>query len=347
MDTKLDLKSLSYAQVCALAEELGFPAFRARQIFAWCGRGVTDFSGMTDLNKADRAALQEKTYLSPCKIADKFVSKLDGTAKYLIELQNGYTVEAVVMRYRFGLSACLSTQAGCRMGCAFCASTVNGLGRNLSAGEILDQYLLLSRDQGERIGSVVLMGMGEPLDNYDNVVRFLENIAHPAGAGLSHRHITLSTCGLADRIRDLARLRLQITLAVSLHAPNDALRRTLMPVARRWRLDELMDACVCYERATGRRISFEYSVIRGVNDAPACARELAALLRPMKNCHINLIAVNPVRGRDFARPGESGVRAFADILQKHGYTVTVRRSVGGDISGSCGQLRLGREKKGE
>lgn len=232
MDTKLDLKSLSYAQVCALAEELGFPAFRARQIFAWCGRGVTDFSGMTDLNKADRAALQEKTYLSPCKIADKFVSKLDGTAKYLIELQNGYTVEAVVMRYRFGLSACLSTQAGCRMGCAFCASTVNGLGRNLSAGEILDQYLLLSRDQGERIGSVVLMGMGEPLDNYDNVVRFLENIAHPAGAGLSHRHITLSTCGLADRIRDLARLRLQITLAVSLHAPNDALRRTLMPVAR-------------------------------------------------------------------------------------------------------------------
>lgn len=198
MQEKLDLKSMSFAQVRALCDSLGFPAFRAGQIFAWCGRGITAFSEMTDQNKADRAALQAKTCLTPCKIAEKFVSTLDGTAKYLIKLQNGYTVEAVVMRYRYGLSACLSTQAGCRMGCAFCASTVNGLGRNLSAGEILDQYLLLSKDQGERIGSVVLMGMGEPLDNYDNVVRFLENIADPMGVGLSHRHITLSTCGLAD-----------------------------------------------------------------------------------------------------------------------------------------------------
>ena len=251
------------------------------------------------------------------------------------------------MRYRYGLSACLSTQAGCRMGCAFCASTVNGLGRNLSAGEILDQYLLLSKDQGERIGSVVLMGMGEPLDNYDNVVRFLENIADPMGVGLSHRHITLSTCGLTDRIRDLARLRLQITLAVSLHAPNDALRRELMPVARRWDLGELLSACVYYERMTGRRISFEYAMIRGVNDAPAQARELASLLRPLKNCHINLIAVNPIGDGAFANTGEAGIRAFAAVLQKRGYTVTVRRSVGGDISGSCGQLRLRREEKGE
>ena len=347
MQEKLDLKSMSFAQVRALCDSLGFPAFRAGQIFAWCGRGITAFSEMTDLNKADRAALQAKTCLTPCKIAEKFVSTLDGTAKYLIKLQNGYTVEAVVMRYRYGLSACLSTQAGCRMGCAFCASTVNGLGRNLSAGEILDQYLLLSKDQGERIGSVVLMGMGEPLDNYDNVVRFLENIADPMGVGLSHRHITLSTCGLADRIRDLARLRLQITLAVSLHAPNDALRRELLPVARRWDLGELLSACAYYERMTGRRISFEYAMIRGVNDAPAQARELASLLRPLKNCHFNLIAVNSIGDGAFANTGEAGIRAFAAVLQKRGYTVTVRRSVGGDISGSCGQLRLRREEKGE
>lgn len=344
---KLDLKSLSLAQVTELTRRLELPDYRARQIFAWCGRGINDFCEMTDVGKPLRAALAEKTYLSPAKIKEKFVSKLDGTAKYLIELQHKDTVEAVVMHYRFGSAACLSTQVGCRMGCAFCASTINGLERSLSAGEILDQYLLLGKDLGRRIDSVVLMGMGEPLDNYDNVVRFLENIANPAGVGLSHRHITLSTCGIADRIRDLARLRLQITLAISLHAPNDALRKTLMPVARRWDLSSLIDACVYYERQTGRRISFEYSMIRGVNDSPAHAQRLAALLRPLKNCHVNLIAVNPVEERNFARTDEQGIRAFAANLQKRGYTVTVRRSVGGDISGSCGQLRLRREKKGD
>ena len=221
------------------------------------------------------------------------------------------------------------------------------LGRNLSAGEILDQYLLLSRDQGERIGSVVLMGMGEPLDNYDNVVRFLENIAHPAGAGLSHRHITLSTCGLADRIRDLARLRLQITLAVSLHAPNDALRRTLMPVARRWSLDELMDACVCYERATGRRISFEYSVIRGVNDAPACAKGAGGAAAPDEELPYQSDRRQPRPGQGFC-PARRRRRP-----RLCGYTAKTRLYCDSpplcrrDISGSCGQLRLGREKKGE
>ena len=340
MDTKLDLKSLSYAQVCALAEELGFPAFRARQIFAWCGRGVTDFSGMTDLNKADRAALQEKTYLSPCKIADKFVSKLDGTAKYLIELQNGYTVEAVVMRYRFGLSACLSTQAGCRMGCAFCASTLNGLGRNLSAGEILDQYLLLSRDQGERIGSVVLMGMGEPLDNYDNVVRFLENIAHPAGAGLSHRHITLSTCGLADRIRDLARLRLQITLAVSLHAPNDEIRDEIVPINKKYNIETFLAAVRRYlekSNANQGRVTIEYVMLDHVNDGTEHAHQLAELLKDTP-CKINLIPWNPFPGAPYGRSSNSRIDRFSKVLMSYGFTTIVRKTRGDDIDAACGQL---------
>ncbi|MDR1464164.1 MAG: 23S rRNA (adenine(2503)-C(2))-methyltransferase RlmN [Oscillospiraceae bacterium] len=334
-----DLRSLSRETLAAELAALNLPAYRADQVFAWLQkRGARSFAEMTDLSKADRARLAERFTLSACAAERKLVSAQDGTVKYLFRLADGEYVESVVMRYRYGLTICVSTQAGCKMGCAFCASGLGGFSRDLLPGEILGQILEAQRDLGEMISRVVLMGMGEPLDNYGNVLAFLRLISHPDGLNISLRKISLSTCGLVPRIHDLRRERLGLTLSVSLHAPNDAVRDRLIPVNRRWPLAELLPACEAYARDTSRRISFEYALIRNVNDSPACARELAGKLRPIL-CHVNLIPVNDVPEQGFVRSPAAAVAAFAAELEQRGLPATVRRRLGGDIDASCGQLR--------
>ena len=276
--------------------------------------------------------------MSELEIQEKYVSKIDGTTKYLFRLEDGNCIESVVMYYKHGISICISSQVGCRMGCGFCASTIGGLYRSLTPGEILNQVIFAGKDIGERISNIVMMGIGEPLDNFDNVVKFLHNVNHPDGVGIGYRHISLSTCGLADKIYRLAEEKLPITLSVSLHAPNDEIRSSIMPVNRAFSIAELMKACRSYIEATTRRISFEYSLISGVNDTPECARELARLLRGML-CHVNLIPVKPVAERGFKKGTRAEIDAFLNTLLSLGINATVRRELGSDISASCGQLR--------
>ena len=335
----LDLKSMTRPELSDWVQSRGFPRYRADQLYGHLCRGVASLSDFPNLPRPLLEEIERENGLSPFEIVNKRRSLLDETAKYLVKLENQDTVECVVMSYDHGLSACLSTQAGCRMGCAFCATGKGGFSRNLTAGEIRDEFLFLQRDQGRRIDSFVLMGMGEPLDNYDAVVRFLELMRDPDGVGLSPRHAVISTCGLPDRIRSLARDGGGVTLAVSLHAPNDSLRRELLPIARAVSLSELLDSCRFYEQSTGRRVTFEYTMIHGFNDTPACARELCGRLAGMRNRHVNLIPVNPVEGSPFRPSTKAEIFAFPKLLQKGGVTATVRRSLGSDISGSCGQLR--------
>lgn len=338
MGEKRDLKSMSVEELAAFFASLGAPAYRAGQVFAWLHRGVSSFDEMTDLPKPFRALLAERSFVSRPEIAGKLVSSLDDTVKYLFRLQDGECVETVLMRYSYGDTACISTQAGCRMGCGFCASTIGGLHRSLLPSEMLDQILFASADAGRKISHVVLMGIGEPLDNFDHVVKFLQLLSCKGGLNMSLRHVSLSTCGLADQIRRLMELKLQLTLSVSLHAPNDAIRSSIMPVNRKWGVDTLLAACQDYIEATGRRISFEYAMIDGVNDTPACAHELGRRLRGML-CHVNLIPANPVRERAYQKSPAERVARFARILEGCGLTVTVRRTLGADIQASCGQLR--------
>ena len=313
----------------------GQPAYRAKQCYKWIYSGVEDFSQMTDIPKNLREELSERFYISAPQIADKQISK-DKTVKYLFRHRDGALTETVVMSYKYGLSACISTQVGCNMGCAFCASTLDGKERDLSAGEIIDQLIFASRDMGERISHVVLMGMGEPLDNYGNVLKFLSNVTNPIGLDFSGRNISLSTCGLADKIKMLADEKLQLTLSVSLHSAFDGKRSEIMPVNRRYNIATLLNAVRYYIEKTGRRVSFEYTLIDGKNDTPADAEKLASLLKGML-CHVNLIPVNNVREKNFKK--SRNTEKFKEMLLKLGINATVRRELGSDIDAACGQLR--------
>ena len=317
---------------------IGEKKFRAEQIFSWLHKGVTSYDEMTNISAKTKEKLMRDTYVSTLSIREKYVSKLDGTVKYLFELPDKNCIESVVMRYHHGLTICISSQVGCRMGCRFCASTIGGLYRSLTAGEILNQVIFAQKDLGERISNIVLMGIGEPLDNFDNVVKFLHNVNHEKGLNIGYRHITLSTCGVVPRIYELAKCNLPITLTISLHAPNDAIRDTIMPVNHKYKIDELIKACHNYVDTTGRRISFEYSLISGVNDGEAQAHELARLIKPI-HAHVNLIPVNNVEEREFHKGTKEEIQKFKDTLVGLGINATIRRELGADISASCGQLR--------
>lgn len=334
----IDLKDFEYDELTEYIISIGEKKFRAGQIFSWLHKGVKSYDEMTDLSKAIRDELKEKTYVSTLKIREKYVSELDGTVKYLFELPDGNCIESVVMRYHHGLTICISSQVGCRMGCRFCASTIGGLVRSLTAGEILNQVIFAEKDMGERISNIVLMGIGEPLDNMDNVITFLHNVNHERGLNIGYRHITLSTCGVVPQIYRLADEKLPITLTISLHAPNDEIRDAIMPVNHKYKTAELLKACKYYAETTGRRISFEYSLIHGVNDSLENAAELAKIVKPLRG-HVNLIPVNKVEEREFTKGSKEEIRAFCAHLTELGINATVRRELGADISASCGQLR--------
>ena len=317
---------------------LGEQKFRAKQVFQWISRGVRDFDKMTNLSKPLREKLKGEYELYEPKVIGKQVSAIDGTIKYLWELKDGNAVETVVMSYKHGNTVCVSSQVGCRQGCAFCASTIGGLVRNLEPSEILDEVLFSQLDSGKTISNIVLMGIGEPLDNYDNVIRFLYNVNNKNGLNISMRSITLSTCGIVPKMYDLLNENLQITLTVSLHAPNDEIRSKSMPVNNKWSMDEVLTACREYVSKTGRRVSFEYTLINGVNDSNECAEELASRLKGML-CHVNLIPVNDVKERSNVRSTDEAINRFLSILKKRGINATIRRTLGSDINASCGQLR--------
>ena len=317
---------------------MGEKPFRSSQIFRWLNSGVRSFDEMTNLSKPLRAKLAEHYLLTAPEIARKQVSQVDGTVKYLWELHDGSCIESVFMRYRHGNTACVSTQVGCRMGCKFCASGIGGLVRSLSAGEILDQILFMQRDTGEHISNIVLMGTGEPLDNYDNVLRFIRLVGAEEGLHIGQRHISLSTSGLADQIDRLAEEKLQITLSISLHSPDNESRSAIMPVNRSYPVERLLASCRRYFDRTGRRISYEYTMIDGVSDRPWQARQLAALLKG-RPAHVNLIPLNHVTESGLRTSTKEHVAAFQNILEKNGVTATVRRTLGPDIDASCGQLR--------
>ena len=321
------------------------PKFRAAQVFQWLSRGMRDFAQMSNLPKALREKLAERFSLYAPKVLSKQVSRLDGTIKYLWELKDGNAVETVVMSYKHGNTVCVSSQVGCRQGCAFCASTIGGLVRDLDAGEILDEVLFSQLDSGKPISNIVLMGIGEPLDNFDNVLRFLRLVNHPDGMNIGMRHISLSTCGLIERFPELAAQELQLTLSVSLHAPDDETRSRLMPANRGRGVDALIAACREYYEQTGRRISFEYAMIDGVNDSPEQARLLAGHARAVA-AHVNLIPLNHVEERPFRPSTPEHMREFIRILEQQGVNVTVRRRLGGDVDASCGQLRRKMQTKG-
>lgn len=330
---------MTKTELTAEFQKLGFPKFRAGQVYDWLqAKGAVSFEEMTNISKEMRAALLQNYYIFNVTIEKKLVSAYDDTIKYLFRLDDGEYIESVLMHYHHGWTICISTQAGCRMGCTFCATGMGGLARNLRPSEMLSQITTAQRDNNIRISNIVLMGMGEPLDNFDNVMRFLELVSDPDGVGIGMRHISLSTCGIVSRIYELIDLKPQFTLSVSLHAPNDQLRGEMMPINNKWKVDELLKACRAYAEATHRRISFEYSLIKGKNDTDACARELAGKLRGML-CHVNLIPVNTVKGNSYERSSRQQIQRFVKILEGSGITATVRRTLGADINASCGQLR--------
>lgn len=319
-----------------IEESLGVPPYKAKQIYKWIRRGETDPYKMTDQSIALREKMKNEYNIAWPKVYKKFASSLDETVKYLIELSDGNIVETVLMSYEHGYSICISTQVGCRMGCRFCASTMDGLIRNLTPSEIEGQVRAVSDDSGKRISSIVVMGIGEPMDNYDNLVAALRALNNPDGMGIGIRHITVSTCGLPEGIKRLTEENLPVTLALSLHAPTDEIRKTIMPAAKMATIEELLELTDNYAKKTGRRVTFEYALIRGVNDSIKCAEELGSLLSG-RLCHVNLIEANPVPGRDFRRGANK--REFVNILSRHNVTATVRRELGKDISASCGQLK--------
>ena len=334
-----DLKSMKIEELEEYLERLGEKRFRAGQLYGWFHqKQIRDFREMGNVpNALKEKLLAEQTWIS-LKEAERYVSGLDGTEKYLFELGDGHVIESVLMRYRHGNSVCISSQVGCRMGCRFCASTIGGLARNLTPSEMLDQVYMIQRQTGERVSNVVVMGTGEPFDNYDNVIRFLELLTDGQGIHISQRNVTVSTCGLVPEIRRFADRQTAVGLAISLHAPTDEKRRTLMPVANRYSIAEILSACRYYIGKTNRRVTFEYSLVAGVNDGEEDAAALARLLKGML-CHVNLIPVNPVRERSYRRSGEARVRNFKNMLEKSSINVTIRRAMGRDIQAACGQLR--------
>ena len=342
---KIDIKSMNITELEDLLKELGEPKFRAKQIFDWLhAKQVDSFEEMTNLSKGLREKLSETASINGVEIVRKLVSQIDGTRKYLFALSDGAIIESVLMKYEHGNTVCISTQVGCRMGGKFCASTLDGVERGLTAGEMLSQIYAIQKDCGERVHGTVLMGSGEPLDNYDNVVKFLRLINDPKGQNMGQRHITLSTCGLVEKMYDLAEEDLQITLAVSLHAPNDGIRTQTMPIAKVYSMEKLLQACRDYADKTKRRITFEYALIHGVNDGDEHAWELVKKLRDML-CHVNLIPVNDVKERNYVKSTADRVKRFAGILNENGVETTVRRKLGSDIDAACGQLRRSHMKE--
>ena len=334
----MNIKSMTLPEVTAALKEMGQPAFRGKQVYSWLHKGVTSYDEMTNLSKPLREALAEKYPIQAPKVVRKQESKKDGTIKYLWQLSDGNCVETVLMRYHYGNTVCISTEVGCRMGCAFCASTIGGLVRQLEPYEMLDEVLFTQVDSGLPISHIVLMGIGEPLDNFDNVMRFLELVNSEEGMNISMRHISLSTCGLVPKIDELAKRKLQISLAISLHGPNNAIRSRIMPVNKAYPIEELMDACRRYYSETGRRLHFEYAMIDGVNDSEENAKELLVRLKGL-GAHVNLIPLNHVEESPLKPSSRAAVAAFQKILEDGGVTATVRRTLGGDIDASCGQLR--------
>ena len=335
---KQDLKSMTLAEMQDAFAAIGEPKFRAKQVFTWLHRGAVSFDAMTNLSKPLREKLDGLYDITAPSVARKQVSKLDGTIKYLWKLRDGNCVESVVMQYHHGNTVCISSEVGCPMGCKFCASTIGGLVRRLEPSELLDQVLFSQLDSGLPISNIVLMGIGEPLDNFDNVMRFLQLVNHPKGMNIGMRHISLSTCGLTERFEDLAERDLQLTLSVSLHAPDDETRSKIMPANRGRGVEQLIECCRKYYDKTGRRISFEYAMIDGVNDTEYHARLLAKHARYV-SAHVNLIPLNHVEERQFQPSTPEHMRAFIKILEDAGVNVTVRRKLGGDVDASCGQLR--------
>ena len=339
MIEKVDVKSLNLKELEEFLLSLGEKKFRAKQIYEWMHiHHVTSFDEMTNLSKNLRETLKEKADLVVLEEELVQISKIDGTRKYLFALADGNMIESVLMKYKHGNSVCVSSQVGCRMGCRFCASTLDGLVRNLTPSEILEQIYRIQESIGERISNVVVMGSGEPMDNYDNIVKFIELLTDEHGLHISQRNLTVSTCGLVPRMKQLADLKLQITLALSLHASSQEKRKELMPVANSYELSEVLDACRYYFDKTGRRITFEYSLVGGVNDTDEDAERLAKLVSGM-NCHINLIPVNPIKERDYVQSDHEEILKFKNKLEKNGINVTIRREMGRDIDGACGQLR--------
>ena len=346
MEQKRCISSLTLAELTAELKALGQPGFRAKQIFHWVHQKlVTEFSAMTDQPKTLLAKLEEAFYIAAPQIERRQEAK-DGTVKYLLRMADGNCIETVVMRYHYGNTVCVSTQVGCRMGCRFCASTQAGRVRNLEAGEICSEIYTAQKDIGERISHIVLMGIGEPLDNFDEVMRFLENITSPEGVNIGMRNISLSTCGLVDKIELLAERNLQLTLSVSLHSPDNESRNKIMPVNKRWPVEQLLAACRAYFEKTGRRVSFEYTMIDGVSDAPEQAELLAKKLHGMQ-AHVNMIPLNNVEESGLKCSSHAAIERFQKILESHGVTATVRRTLGSDIDASCGQLRRKFERKGD
>ncbi len=343
---KQDLKSMTLAEMQEAFAALGEPKFRAKQVFTWLHRGATSFEEMTNLSKPLREKLDGLYFITAPRVARKQVSKLDGTIKYLWQLGDGNCVESVVMQYHHGNTVCISSEVGCPMGCKFCASTLGGLVRRLTPAELLDQVLFSQLDSGLTISNIVLMGIGEPLDNFDAVMRFLELVNSPEGLNIGMRHISLSTCGLVDKIELLAERNLQLTLSVSLHSPDNESRSKIMPVNKRWPVEQLLAACRAYFEKTGRRVSFEYTMIDGVSDAPEQAELLAKKLHGMQ-AHVNMIPLNNVEESGLRCSSHAAIERFQKILESHGVTATVRRTLGSDIDASCGQLRRKFERKGD
>ncbi len=342
-----DIMSMTCGELAEVFSGKGLPGFRAKQVYQWLHcRLAASYDEMTDLPKALREQLAEEYPLNICTVAKKQVSAADGTVKFLYALHDGDYIESVVMKYKYGYTVCVSSQVGCKMGCAFCASTLGGFKRSLTAGEILSQVYTAQRELGERVSHIVLMGMGEPLDNFDNVMRFIELVTDEKGLNLSMRNISLSTCGVVPKIEELMKKKLQLTLSISLHAADSGLRSKIMPINKKYDVDELLAVCRRYAAETSRRISFEYSMLAGVNDSDECARLLASKLRGML-CHVNLIPVNEVEESPFKPSSPERIERFTEILAGSGITATVRRKLGSDIEASCGQLRRKMNKKGD
>lgn len=338
-NSKIDIKSMNLAELTEFVASIGEKAFRAKQLYQWLHvKQVYAFDDMTNLSKAFREKLNEVSFITDLKQEQVQISQIDGTRKYLFLLEEGNVIESVLMRYKHGNSVCISSQVGCRMGCRFCASTLDGLVRGLRPSEMIDQIYKIGQDIGERISNVVVMGTGEPMDNYDNLLKFITLLTDENGLNISQRNLTVSTCGIVPRMRQLADEKLSITLALSLHASNQKKRLELMPVANKYDIHDVIDACKYYFDQTGRRVTFEYSLVGGVNDTDEDARELSQLIHGM-NCHVNLIPVNPIKERDYVQSNAAVIAAFKNKLEKNGINVTVRREMGRDIDGACGQLR--------
>lgn len=334
----INIYDLEFDELKNELAKLGEPAFRAKQVWKWIYQGADSFDDMTDLPKSFRSALKDLFYIGGAVPVNKLVSKKDGTRKYLMALHDGKVVECVLMKYHYGNSVCLSTQVGCRIGCSFCASSKLGLDRNLTAGEMIAQVIAIQKDASEKVNHIVLMGIGEPFDNYDNVVKFLRRMNSPDTLNISYRKMTVSTCGLVPGILKFSEEGFPVNLSISLHAPNDEIRKMIMPVARKYSIDNILDACHIYTRKTGRRVTFEYTMIKGVNDRNEHAEELGSKLSGLL-CHVNLIPVNTVEGTGYAKSERERVEGFKKIIEKYGIPVTIRRELGSDIAASCGQLR--------